>query len=114
MSALLDDFARRHAADVYWDTSEWFVAAERVPDLLLEVQAGGVRILGLEGVLVDGDNVYPSSDRIADFSRNDSQGDGIAEAFALLSGPWRSPPRPHEQMTRTARGRHMIAVVLDD
>lgn len=110
---VLDDFATSHAADAFWDGSEWFIAADAVPDLLVKVERSDARLLGLEGLLISEDATYPALSRIADFS-HDSASDVLAKARVLLDEEWRVPPTPADQMHRDANGRHMLAVVIDE
>lgn len=113
VSALLDDFARRHPNDAVWVGSEWFVSAERVVELIGEAQALGVRVLGLEGFLIGEGATYPALSRIADFSY-DTPAKAAQQACELLVGSWANAPTPSDQMNSRATGRYMVAVVLDD
>jgi hypothetical protein len=111
--AVLDDFAVARPEAVLRHGDDWFVAAEAAPDLLAEANRLGVKVLGLEGFLIDGDAIYPALSRIADFS-NDPVEVANRRALALLTGDWSSPPTVLDQISDVASGRHMIAVVLDE
>jgi hypothetical protein len=111
--AVLDDFAAARPEAVLRHGNEWLVAAEAAPDLVAEANRRGVKVLGLEGFLIDGDATYPALTRIADFS-GDPPEVANRRALALLAGDWSSPPTSLDQMSSVASGRHMIAVVLDE
>lgn len=57
--------------------------------------------------------VYPSLDRIADYSAAGA-GEGASAARALLTDAWAEPPTPGHQMLSEATGRHMVVVVIED
>jgi len=90
-----------------------FIAAERVVELIDEAERQSVRVLGLEGFIINDKTAYPALGRIADFS-NDNPEASAQRARDLLAGAWRQPPTADDQMHSEAVGRHMIAVVLDD
>jgi hypothetical protein len=112
MNDLLADFAAAHPGDVIRRGGEIFLAAEAVPGLIDEAGRQGVKVLGLEGFLISGEQVYPALSRIADFSADPARL-SAARARELLTGPWATPPTPADQMHPEAAGRYMIAVVLD-
>jgi len=118
MADLLENFAAEHPDAVIRHGGEIFVAAEAVSALIAEAEHRGVGILGMEGFLIDGEDVYPSLDRIADFSAGSGSPRSVTESIALarevLSSSWRLPPGPADQMHPKATGRHMIAVVTAD
>ena len=111
--ALLDDFAGSHPADVVKHGSEWFVDAAAAPILVIEASERNVKVLGLEGFLIDETGIYPALSRIADFS-NDTPEEANRKALALLNGEWAVAPGQADQMSSEATGRHMLAVVLDE
>jgi hypothetical protein len=100
---------------------EIFVDATVASDLMDRAESEGVAVLGLEGFLIDESSgaIYPSLERIADFSFivEDDRARFVrrtcAEARAKLNQR-KEPPRPGGSMHIGARGRHMLAVVLDD
>ena len=110
---VLDDFAAARPEAVLRPGDEWFVAAEAAPDLVAEAYRQGVKVLGLEGFLIDGASTYPALSRIADFS-SDRPEVANRRALDLLSGGWSSPPTSVDQISSLASRRHMIAVVLDE
>jgi hypothetical protein len=93
--------------------SEWFVDATIAPNLVAEAAKRNVRILGLEGFLIDDTGIYPALSRIADFS-SDAPEVANRKALALLNGEWAIAPTPADQMSSEATGRHMLAVVVDE
>lgn len=116
MTDVLKEFARSHPEAVV-ELGDIFVRADAAIELIDQAERRGVGILGLEGFLIDED-IYPSLDRIADFS---SLGDAsefvtksAARARELLNGPWRLPPGPANQMHSEATGQHMIVVCFAD
>lgn len=111
--ALLDDFAASHPAAVVKRGSEWFVDATVAPDLVAEAAHREIKVLGLEGFLIDDGGIYPALSRIADFS-DDAPEEANRKAIALLNGEWAIAPSPADQMSSEATGRHMLAVVLDE
>jgi len=113
VSRLIDEFGASNPDDVVQRGGETFVAAERVADLIDAADQNGVRVLGLEGFIINEVTVYPALSRIADFS-NDTPGAAARRARELLAGTWAGPPTADDQMHSEAAGRHMIAVVLDD
>jgi len=110
---VLDDFAAARPKDVLREGSEWLVTAEAAPDLIAEANRRSVRVLGLEGFLVETGGTYPALSRVADFSK-DRQEVANRRALALLAGEWSSAPTPLDQMISEASGRYMIAFVLDE
>ena len=66
----MDDFAGSHPADVVKHGSEWFVDAAAAPILVIEASERNVKVLGLEGFLIDETGIYPALSRIADFSND--------------------------------------------
>jgi hypothetical protein len=115
---LLEDFASAHPDLVVQQPGDTFVAADTVIDLIDEAERRGVGILGLEGFLLNDGDVYPSLDRIADFSvlarSSNFVEKSAAKARELLAGPWHAAPTPSEQMHPAATGRHMVVVVFDE
>jgi hypothetical protein len=112
MHSLVDRFAVEHPASVLRRGGDTFIDASACLELIDEAERWGVRVLGLEGFLVDDDSVFPALSRIADFSAETGVGTSCARARALLTGPWQTPPTSDDQMLQTARGRNMVAVVL--
>jgi hypothetical protein len=112
---VLEEFARQHP-DAVIELGEIFVSAEAMVELIGEAEGRGVGVLGLEGFLIDGADVYPSLDRIADFSTLHGSVEFVAQSAArareLLTGPWALRPGPANQMHAEAKGRYMIAVCL--
>lgn len=92
---------------------EILVAVEVVEDLLDEAGRRGVRLLGLEGFLIDSPAISPALSRIVDFSLV-AASSADQRARSLLRGAWATPPTPEDQMSAAASGRYMIAVVLDE
>jgi hypothetical protein len=109
---LLDDFAASHPADVVRRGNEWYVDAAVAPDLVAGAARRNVKVLGLEGFLIDDAGTYPALSRIADFSA-DASDVANDKALALLRGDWATAPTIADQMNAEATGRHMLAVVLD-
>jgi hypothetical protein len=117
---LIDEFADRNPHLAERRGGEIYVAASAAVELINEAESSGIRILGMEGFII-GDRTYPALSRIADFSRDNSQGrpDLVAwscqEARRIMTGPWRSAPVGHaDQIHPDAAGRHMIAFVLEE
>lgn len=110
---LMTDFAETQPGDVIRHGGETYIKAEAVTDLLGQAEGQGLTVLGMEGFLVSGQNVYPALSRIADFSGNTGP-ESIARARALLAGPWASPPTSADQMHPAATGTHVITVVLSE
>jgi hypothetical protein len=113
VSRLVDDFASSHNDDVIQRGGETFIAAERVGDLIDAAEQQHVRVLGLEGFIINDVTVYPALSRIADFS-HDTPETATRRARELLTGTWAKSPTSDDQLHSEAIGRHMIAVVLDD
>jgi hypothetical protein len=111
--SILDDFAAARPGDVLRRTNEWFVASDAAPDLIREANRLGVRVLGMEGFIINDRFTYPALSRIADFS-NDPAEAASRKAIDLLTGEWASPPTAADQMDSEAQGRHMIAIVLEE
>jgi hypothetical protein len=115
---LLEDFATAHPDSFVQHGGDTFVAADAVVDLIDEAERRGVGVLGLEGFLLNDGDVYPSLDRIADYSVLARSSNFVAmssdKARELLAGPWHAAPTPSEQMHPAATGRHMIVVVFDE
>jgi len=80
----MDDFAAGRPEAVLRHGNEWFVASEAAPDLIAEANRRGVKVLGLEGFLIDGDATYPALSRIADFSNDPPE---VASRRALCQSP---------------------------
>ena len=110
---MIDDFARRRPNDVVRRAGTAFMAIEAAEDLIEEAFHEGIKVLGLDGFLIDGEVVYPALSRIADFSADSPTG-AYERAKELLRGQWVLPPTQADQMHSEARGRHMVDVVLDE
>jgi len=110
---LLDDFAASHPADVVRQGNEWFVDAAAALDLIAEADRKHIKVLGLDGFLIDHAKTYPALSRIADFSA-DTLEVANRKAVALLNGDWASAPSPSDQMHSEASGRYVLSVVLDE
>ncbi len=110
--ALLDEFAASHPLAVVRRGNEWFVDVATAPDLVVEATRRSIKVLGLEGFLIDDAGTYLALSRIADFS-GEARDVANRRALALLTGDWATAPTAADQMHREAIGRHMIAVVLD-
>lgn len=82
------------------------------PDLVSEATRRNIKVLGLEGFLIDDAGTYPALSRIADFSA-EAPDEANHKALALLTGDWAAAPGAADQMHSEATGRHMLAVVLD-
>ncbi|NNC39171.1 MAG: hypothetical protein HKN95_00645 [Acidimicrobiia bacterium] len=97
------------------------IDASIAADLVNRAESLGIAILGMDGFLVDDDSdaVYPSLARLSDYSRTiESDRDQFvrrtcADARATLQ-EWSTPPVAGYHMQGEARGRHMLAIVLDD
>jgi hypothetical protein len=113
MSSLESSFARANPDDVYRPGGVLFIAFERVGELIDEAERRGVRVLGFEAFLVDGQDVYPSISRITDYSGLPAD-ETWKRARQALEGEWRLPPTSSDQMNSEAKGRYMIAVTLDE
>jgi hypothetical protein len=109
---LVDAFAAARPGAVVRRGSEAYIAIEDATDFIDEADLSQFRILGLEGFMVSDAFVYPALSRIADFSAIRAVGESAAAARALVTGSWRSPPGPHDQISREATGRHMVVVVI--
>jgi hypothetical protein len=72
-------------------------------------EQASVRLLGMEGFLVGGGNVYPSMSRITDYSAAADPGTAYAAARALLAGAWVSFP---DDLHGDAKGDYMIDLVV--
>jgi hypothetical protein len=107
-----DDFAASRPADVLRRGNEWFVDAAAAPDLIAEAAQKNIKVLGLEGFLIDDAGTDPALSRIADFSA-DAPDVANRRAVALLSGDWATAPSAADQMHNQATGPHMLAVVPD-
>ncbi|NND01699.1 MAG: hypothetical protein HKN91_02845 [Acidimicrobiia bacterium] len=100
---------------------EILIEVDIAADLVDRAESLGIAILGMEGFLVDDDSnrVYPSLARLSNYSRPiDSDRHQFvrrtcADARATLQ-EWSEPPVAGYHMHREARGRHMLAIVLDD
>ncbi len=110
---LMGQFAVNHPGEIIHRGSDTFIAADAIPRLVDQAQHKGLKVLGLEGFLVDSENVYPALSRIADFS-GDSPATSAARAQELLQGPWAEPPTAADQMHPKATGRYMLTVVLGE
>jgi len=95
---LVDRFAAEQTASVVRRSGEIFIDAAACVELIDEAERGGVRVLGLEGFLVDDESVFPALSRVADFSAESGVATTWERARALLTGPWRTPPTPGDQM----------------
>ncbi len=112
MHQLVNRFASQHPTSVLQRGNETFIDPVACVELINEAEQAGVRVLGLEGFLIDDESVYPALSRIADFSGDAGVVAPCAHARALLTGAWRSPPTSGDQVDPAAGGRHMVAVVL--
>jgi hypothetical protein len=90
-----------------------FIEIDAADELISEAERRGIRVLGLEGFLIADDAVYPVLSRVADFSEVADPPQSAALARELVLGAWRTPPRPGDQMSEEATGRHMLAVLFD-
>src|SRR5665213_50069 len=106
--AVLDDFAATRPEAVVRRGDEWLVDAAAVPDVIAQAVRRDVKVLGLEGFLIEEGATYPALSQIADFSADHSDV-ATSKALALLDGDWAAPPTPADQMHVGASGRYMIA-----
>lgn len=113
MSRLINEFGASNPDDVVLRGGEAFVAAERVGDVIDAAEQQDVRLLGMEGFIIDGAKVYPALGRVVDFSTGTPEA-AIRSARQLLASSWASPPTSRDQLHSAAVGRHMVAVMLED
>lgn len=111
--ALVDEVETRYPAAIVRRGGVTFLEPFAAAELVELAVERGVRVLGLEGFLVADDAVYPSSERLADFSEA-SPHDAISAARTLIITTWAHPPSPGDQMAERAMGRHMLVVGLDE
>ena len=74
-------------------------------------QECGLRLLGMEGLVVGEGGVYPSMSRIADYSSPGFVGDPYDRAKTQLRGSWAQLP---DDLHSAAAGEYMIALVVAD
>jgi hypothetical protein len=68
----------------------------------------GIRLLGMEGFLVDGTDVFPAMSRIADFGDADAA-TAQTTARSLLTGTWAEPPH---DVHSDAKGEYLIDLAV--
>lgn len=103
-SALRARFANCHEAT----NGEVWVRQEDALEAVEIAHELGLRVLGLEGFIVGGANVFPAMSRVADFSHRDLEWAADA-ARALLGGEWSTPP---VDVDPSAAGDYLIEVVV--
>jgi hypothetical protein len=113
VTTLYDEVGRRRPDAVVRRRGETFVEIDAAEELISEAERQGIRILGLEGFLINDDGVYPALSRVADFSDVTDVQQSAALARELILGAWRTPPTLADQMSESATGRHMLSIVLD-
>lgn len=123
MTAFVDRVVAELPGAIYRLHHETYVDASVALEVVQLARAANVVILGIEGFMVKEPNVYPSLDRIADFSRRTESVHGAAvrrscaEAFDLLTTTWLVPPAgaPEGQMSADGvGGRYMIVFVFGE
>lgn len=100
-----------------------FFDANVALEIVDHVEAANLAILGIDGFMINELRVYPSLDRVADFSRLHGPDNATFvsrscdAARALLQGDWAEPPTAHPagQMRPGGEGgRHMIEFTLKE
>lgn len=109
-TSLHDEFAQRRPDAVERRGGETLIDIDAADELIGEAERRGIRVLGLEGLADDG--TYPALSRIADYSDVPDVQQSASLARELIRGPWRTPPTPADQMTESAHGRYVLAIVL--
>lgn len=110
-TSLHDEFAQRRPDAVVRRGGETLIDIDAADELIDAGERRGIRVLGLEGLLVE-DGTYPALSRIADYSDIPDVHQSASLARELIRGPWRTPPTPADQMTESAHGRYVVAIVL--
>ena len=114
VGGIVEEFAKRRPEAVVLRGGTTLIEHESVGEIIDEAERRGLRILGLEGFLIDDDGTYPSLERLWDFSECNDRVELASASRALLEGPWSDPPRPGHGMSARAHGRSMVAIVLDE
>lgn len=113
---LIDLIRAQRPGEVVTRAGEAYLTVAAALALLDEAEQRGIRVLGMEGFLVDevSDTVFPALGRVTDFAGSPPS-PAVDAARRLLNGPWATSPTPDgDQIHPEARGRHMVVVVLGD
>ncbi len=123
MTAFVDRVVAEFSGAIYQSHNETFVDASAALKVVNLARVANVTILGIEGFMVKEPIVFPSFDRLVDFSRR-MESDHIAgvhrscsEAIDLLTTSWQVPPAgaPKGQMHSDAvGGRYMFVFVFGE